>query len=203
MIGHSCGGQEAPCFPAPQEWGADAGDGQVALKRFLRNNRGAAAVEFALLVIPFITLALGGVQTAVVFFMDQVMETAAKQAARQLMTGAAQTAAMDQTAFRQAVCNLATSFTCANLMVDVQSGSSFSGINTAPITLTYNGQGGVSNTFSYSPGGPGDIVILRVMYNWPIFGGPFAPLLANQPNGSRLLVATMVWKNEPYQSAGS
>ena len=37
------------------------------------------------------------------------------------------------------------------------------------------------------------------MYNWPVVGGPLLPGLANQANGDRLLVATAVFKNEPYQ----
>jgi Flp pilus assembly protein TadG len=174
----------------------------VALKGFARNRRGAAAVEFALLMIPFITLALGAVQTAVVFFMDQVLQTAAKQASRQLMIGAAQSAGMTQAQFVRSVCGYASSFSCANLMVDVESGTDFSSLSTAPLTISYNAQGAPTNAWSYSPGNPGDTVILRVMYDWPIFGGPFAPFLVNQSNGTRLLVATVVWKNEPFVAGG-
>ncbi len=164
----------------------------------MRNTKGAAAVEFALLMIPFVALTLGAAQTSVVFVMDQVLATAAKAASRQLRTGAAQDANATQSAFHTAVCNLASSFNCAGLLVDVKSASNFAGLNTAPPVITYNAQGQPTNTFSYVPGGPGDTVILRVMYNWPIFGGPFAPGLANQSNGTRLLVSTVVWKNEPY-----
>ncbi len=39
---------------------------------------------------------------------------------------------------------------------------------------------------------------MRVMYGWPIVGGPFAFGLSNQPNGTFLLIATAVFKNEPY-----
>jgi hypothetical protein len=57
----------------------------------------------------------------------------------------------------------------------------------------------VTNSFAYSPGGPGDIVIMRVMYAWPVVGGPLGLNLANQPDGSHLMLATAVFKNEPYQ----
>jgi hypothetical protein len=36
------------------------------------------------------------------------------------------------------------------------------------------------------------------MYNWPVVGGGLLPGLADQPNGSHLLVATSVFKTEPY-----
>jgi len=36
------------------------------------------------------------------------------------------------------------------------------------------------------------------MYNWPVVAAPLLPGLADQSNGDRLLVATSVFKNEPY-----
>jgi hypothetical protein len=83
-------------------------------------------------------------------------------------------------------------------MVDVESGSTYSAINTAPITITYDGSGNPTNTFGYSTGNPGDIIILRVMYNWPVIASPLMPGLANQANGDHLLIATSVFKTEPY-----
>ena len=96
------------------------------------------------------------------------------------------------------VAKATTLFTCSNIMVDVQSGSSYGTISTTPITLTYDAHGNVTNTFAYSTGNPGDIIILRVMYNWPVVGGGLLPGLANQTNGNLLLVATSVFKTEPY-----
>jgi Flp pilus assembly protein TadG len=161
---------------------------------------GAAAVEFALLAVPLLALIFASLQTAVIFFADQSLQTVAQQSARQLMTGNAQLASMTQAQFATAVCNNAPSFfNCANLMVDVESSGSFSSVSTTPLTVTYNAQGAVTNTWSYSPGAAGDIVIARVMYNWPVFGGPLALGLANQSNGDHLLVATVVFKNEPYE----
>jgi hypothetical protein len=84
-------------------------------------------------------------------------------------------------------------------MVDVESAGSYSALNTATPTLTYDGSGNVTNAWVYNPGGPGDIVIMRVMYNWPVIGGPLAWGLSNQPGDQRLLIATTVFKNEPYQ----
>ena len=114
------------------------------------------------------------------------------------MTGAAQSSSMTQAQFQKSVCAVAPEFTCSGLMVDVESYSSFSSTSDAPLTLTYNKTNQVTNTFSYSPGGPGDIVITRVMYRWPVFGGPMVAMLTDQPGGSHLLAATFVSKNEPY-----
>ena len=56
----------------------------------------------------------------------------------------------------------------------------------------------MTNNFAYSTGNPGDILIVRIMYSWPVIASPLMPGLANQPNGNHLLVATSVFKTEPY-----
>lgn len=170
------------------------------LGRFFAKHDGATAVEFALLAAPLIALLLAVLQTALVFFLEETMQTAAEASGRQLMTGTAQNAGVTQSGFASVVCsNLPSLFDCSALMVDVQAASSFSSISTAPLTLTYSKTGAVTNSFQYSPGNPGDIVIVRVMYDWPIVGGPLGSLLANQSNGTRLLVGTTVFKNEPFK----
>jgi len=165
----------------------------------LRDTKAATAVEFALLSIPLIGLILFTLQLAIVSFYDQALQTATEQAARQLMVGSAQDSSLSQSAFKTAVCAKATLFTCSGLMVDVQSASAFSQLSTSPLSPTYGSNGAVTSSWNYSPGAAGDVVIMRVMYDWPIVGGPFAYGLANQSNGTFLMVATAVFKNEPYQ----
>ncbi|MGH6956846.1 MAG: TadE/TadG family type IV pilus assembly protein [Caulobacteraceae bacterium] len=163
------------------------------------DERAATAVEFALLISPLLALIMGSLQIFLVFFAGQVLQSAAISAGRQLMTGADQQASMTQSQFQQSVCNAAPIlFTCTNIMVDVESAASYAALSTATPTVTYDKKGNVTNNWSYTPGGAGDIVILRVMYDWPVIGGPAALGLANQANGSHLLVATSVFKNEPY-----
>jgi Flp pilus assembly protein TadG len=174
-----------------------------AIRRLLtlrRDERAATAVEFAFLVTPLIMLILASLQLSIIFYAGQVLQSTAMNASRQLMTGTAQTAKLSSANFKtQDVCPLVSfMFSCGGIMVDVQSGSSYSGISTTPITLTYDKNGNVTNTFNYSTGSPGDIIILRVMYNWPVVGGPLLPGLSNQPGGNHLLVATSVFKTEPY-----
>jgi Flp pilus assembly protein TadG len=170
------------------------------ITRFSRDAAGAAAVEFAFVAVPFLSLILVSLQLATIFFFDGALQTVALKSARQLMTGSAQLSNFTQAQFKSAVCaNAPSFFQCANIMVDVESASAFSSVNTSPLTLTYNAGGAVTNTWQYSPGNPGDVVIVRVMYNWPVAGGPLAFGLANQANGDHLLVATAVFKDEPYQ----
>jgi Flp pilus assembly protein TadG len=168
---------------------------------FARREDGAAALEFALVAAPFIALMLAGLQTALAMFAGQVLESAVADSSRELLTGAAQNAGLSQSGFATAVCNKVQAlFNCSKLMIDVQTASSFAAANTSSPTLTFDAHGNVTNSWSYNPGNPGDIVVMRVMYQWPVFLGPLGMGLANEGNGNLLLIATATFKNEPYQS---
>jgi Flp pilus assembly protein TadG len=166
---------------------------------FIRSAAGAAAVEFALVAAPFIALILAIFQVGLIIYATQSLQTAAAAASRLILTGQAQTQNMSQSDFSQVVCGDATLFTCSGLMVDVRTYSSFSGADTSMPTLTYDSKGNVSNNWQYSPGGPGDIVVMRLMYRWPVFLGPLGLNLSNLGDGYRLLMATSAFKNEPYK----
>jgi Flp pilus assembly protein TadG len=168
---------------------------------FARAEDGAAALEFAIVAAPFIALVLATIQTALAFFAGQVLESAATDASRIILTGSAQNSNMSQAGFATAVCGkIQTLFNCSKLMIDVQTASSFSAANTSMPSLTFNSSGNVSNSWQYNPGNPGDVVILRVMYQWPVFLGPLGLSLSNESNGNLLLMATAAFRNEPYQT---
>ena len=62
-----------------------------AARRLLRQQDGAAAIEFGLVAAPFLALVFAILETAIVFFAGQALETAAADSARLIMTGQAQT----------------------------------------------------------------------------------------------------------------
>ncbi|HZQ12869.1 MAG TPA: TadE/TadG family type IV pilus assembly protein [Pseudolabrys sp.] len=167
-------------------------------RRFAHARDGAAAVEFALVAAPFLALVFAIVETALVFFAGQTLESAATDSARLIMTGQAQTAGYSKDDFKTAVCNRLAGglFDCSNgVYVDVKTYTSFASIsNTPPIT---NGQLDTSN-MTYTPGGPGSIVVVRLYYQWPVYVSMFSDNLSNLSGNKRLLVATAVFRNEPY-----
>lgn len=172
-----------------------------AAGRFSRHQKGAAAVEFALVAAPFLALTFAILETALVFFAGQTLESAATEAGRLIMTGQAQNGGFSQAAFKTAVCNALAGglFDCANgVYVNVTTYSSFSAVNTTPPVSN-----GVLNTtnLGYSPGGPGCIVAVQLFYQWPIYVSLLGDNLANLNGGYRLLVATSVFRNEPYGAA--
>ena len=59
-----------------------------------------------------------------------------------------------------------------------------------------------TTTFGYAPGGPGDIVVVRLMYQWPIYVSLLGFNLANMAGNKRLIMATAAFRNEPYSMRG-
>jgi Flp pilus assembly protein TadG len=160
--------------------------------------KGAAAVEFALVALPLFALVFAILNTGIFFLASQQLESAVEQSGRKVLTGQVQNQALSQTQFAALVCQqIYALFNCNNLMVDMQTASSFSTANTAAPTLTYNASGQVTNNWSYNYGQAGDIVVLRVMYQWPVLTNIMGFNLANLSNGSHLMMATSVFKNEP------
>ena len=171
---------------------------------FIKDSKGATAVEFALIGMPLLALIVALIQTFLLFFAQSLLENAVRASARQILTGQVQSADASMTqaaavaAFHNIVCkNAAALFTCSGLMVDVQVANNWSSANTAMPTLTYDTNGNVNNAWQFNPGNAGDIVVVRVIYLWPVFFGPIAFNLANQPNGTREIMASAAFQNEP------
>jgi Flp pilus assembly protein TadG len=165
------------------------------LCRFVRERQAAAAVEFALISLPFLALLFAIIETALVFFAGQTLQTAAATAGRLILTGQAQDASLSAAQFKQQVCaQVYGIFDCANsVYVDVESYSSFSSVNLNPPVS--NGQLN-TGSMGYNPGGPGDIVIVRLYYQFPVYVSMIS--LSNLNGGYNLLSGTYVYKNESY-----
>ena len=168
-------------------------------RRFARHQGGATAVEFALILVPFLALTFGIMETALVFFADQTLETAVADSARLILTGQAQSQGLTAATFKNAVCaRIYGLFNCqSGIYVNVQTYSSFGNISYSP-PLDSRGNLVTSN-FGYNPGGPGDIVVVQLFYQWPIYFTlwDFSDL-SNMAGNNRLLVATAAFRNEPY-----
>ena len=166
------------------------------LRRFGRRDDGSTAVEFGLVIAPFLVLLFGALQLFLISFAQQILETAAESSGRLILTGNAQKQSLTQTQFQQTLCkSMPAILNCNNVMVDVQVATSFSNANTSAPTLTYDNNGNITNQWQYQPGISGNIVVMRIMYVWPI-ANILNLQLTNLGNSSRLLIATAVFRNE-------
>jgi Flp pilus assembly protein TadG len=181
----------------------------AALMLFARAKQGAAAVEFALIAVPFLALLLAIFQTAVVLFAAQALESATEIAARQIMTGQAQSSSITQAQFRNLICPTSSGgahasnalpalIDCSKLIIDVRVANNFSTADTSKNVFTSPSQA------QFNPGGPNTINVVRVLYQLPaylsILGGTTNIFGVAGGAMTNVITATAVFQTEPYSS---
>jgi Flp pilus assembly protein TadG len=138
-------------------------------------------------------------QIALYLVAQATLQNAAIEAGRLFMTGQAQNGSTTQTQFSNDICPMISAlFTCANLMVNVTEFSNFLNATATAPALTYNTNGSVSNTWSYQSGLPGQVMVVQLIYQWPIYTGPFGYILPNLGNGKTELYGVSAFRVEPY-----
>ena len=117
-----------------------------------------------------------------------------------ILTGQAQTAKYDKQGFKTNVVCTHVSFCSIARMASMSMSRAtvqFRISGALSISDPMTGGNFVDNT-QYSPGGPGDIVVVRLFYQWPLFVTGLGYNIANLSGSKRLLSATAAFKNEPY-----
>lgn len=165
------------------------------LRGFIRRKDGSTAVEFALVAAPFFALIFAVFEMGYAFLAQQVLQTATTQSARLIMTGQAQTQSMTAAQFKQQVCGKIVILDCSKIYVNVQTFSSFSTIS--ELNPLQNGAFN-SGSLNFTTGGAGDIMLVQVFYQLPIVLTPLGINLSNMNGNMRLLMATAVFRNEPF-----
>ncbi len=178
------------------------------LRRFRRDRRGVTAVEFALVAPVFFVLLFAIIETALIFFAGQVLETITQDSARLVLTGQAQSGSLSPQDFKNAVCahKLSFIFDCKGISVDVRS---YPQANVIKIPNQIGSGGAFIDDMKYCPGQGGNFVVARLFYQWPVIVTKmlnFGDVLGYDPsnlNGSkRLLSAIAVFRNEPFLNGG-
>lgn len=173
-----------------------------AYRRFGRAREGMAALEFAIVVLPFFLLTIGLAEISMIGFAQTSLDFAVSETARQIRTGQAQMGGLTEGEIQERLCDEVNNFvvlSCdGNLFLDVNRFDSF-----------VDAENGVQNPiqdnefqdpgFQYNPGAPSDIVVVRAYYRWEIMTPMFEPVFSNVSHGQRILVSTMMFRNEPYQ----
>ena len=168
--------------------------------RWRKDEKGATAVEFGLVALPFIMMLFGIIAIGLYFFTTFTLENAVEQASRQIRTGQAQQANMTPDQFRTAVCSfLPGNMPCdSSIQVNVQSYPDSASITADSLPKCLDGGGSLSNATQFTPGAANVIVLVWVCYEWKLASKiPFLRL-GDMGNGSRLIQATTTFRTEPY-----
>lgn len=168
------------------------------LRAVLGDNRGAAAVEFALIAGPLIFLICACIELALVILLSVTLDNATEIAARNIRTGI--TTATNSTAdtFKQTICSnmgwLSGSCT-TNLRVDVQTFDSFALVNMTPPIV--NGKFVPAN-FVYNIGGGSKIQLVSAYYEWTLMTPFLNAGLSTLSNNDAVITAKVIFRNEPF-----
>lgn len=176
------------------------------LTRFARATRGATAVEFAIIALPFCALMFGIIELGLVFMVSVTLQNATDSAARQIRTGQFQTSGSNAKGdFKTLVCNRMSwlKASCASkLTVAVETFANFTAASGSNPTAGTAFTPAAANATCFSTGAPGDIVLVRSYYQWNVFTPLLNAALVNMGTGSgkRLISTVTTFRNEPYSS---
>ncbi len=162
-----------------------------------KDTRGTASLEFAVVATPFFALLFALIETMLVFFATSTLENGVAEAAREIRTGQAQAANFTQQDFRNSICNeVGFMLDCgASMEFDVRKFDGFGNVQMPP---PLNAQGEFQTNYVFDPGEEGDVVVVRVFYSYPVMLPIIGGGMANMSGQNRLIVASAVFRNEPF-----
>jgi Flp pilus assembly protein TadG len=171
----------------------------ATLRAFASDAVGASALEFAIVATPFMLTLLATFEVGLVYFASLNLDNATASAARLIRTGQAQTQGFSAAQFKSQMCNyLWAPISCGDLRVDVRHYASFADAVANP-TNPLDASGNLKTNFSYDPGNPDDVVVVRTYYEWPLAAKlPKIISLSNLQDGDRLIQSAAAFRNEPY-----
>jgi Flp pilus assembly protein TadG len=194
-----------------------------AVRRFIGERSGIAAVEFAALSSLFVGLILIVAQIGLYFYFSTTLYYVTQQATRQILTGSVANQGLTAAQYRtNIVCPLLTqasngSMSCSNIITNIQVVPCWSGLTSggfysltnivnnpsSPQGYTMTGlttPAMNNNLTSFGIGSPGQVVVAQVYYAMPVIGIPAMLTNASSYNGVPVIFisATSVFKNEPY-----
>mgnify|MGYP000865335128 CR=1 FL=1 len=172
-------------------------------KRFLKDTRGVAALEFAMLGPPFFLLLLSMFEVGMTYTADTLLQNAVNETSRMIRTGQVQSdATMTPQKFRDMVCErISILLACdENLKIDVREFTSFGGTGFSD-PLTSGGTFRPDTDFRFEPGQPCSVVLVRAFYSWTPITPGLGDAMANMSNGAHLLQATAAIRNEPFSTS--
>ncbi|MEH3039192.1 MAG: TadE/TadG family type IV pilus assembly protein [Sphingomonas paucimobilis] len=170
---------------------------RIGRKAFSANVRGSTVVEFALITPVFLMFLLGMFETSIVYFSQQALESAAEETMRSIVVGELRSQAAPRPAAVRDICDrLPAYMRCGRMTMDVTSVPTLADLKPADLRAVRSDA--AKSASRYDTGGLGDIVALRLYYEWPATL-PLTNPDGRSPDGTSLLVATRIGKAEGYR----
>jgi Flp pilus assembly protein TadG len=164
---------------------------------------GIEFVEFALVFPAFIAVVIAILEICYFLFAQQTLQTAAVEMGRQFMTNQAPTQASTVNANGQlqpgsSVCNVIQPLlSCGSVVVNIQPYQDWQSANTSMPSL-YDNNCNVVTSWNFTPGTPGQIVVIQLIYPLTTVAGPLGFALSSvNCNGKMQVMGVTVIRVEP------
>jgi len=169
------------------------------IKRWIVEDDGVAAIEFALVGLPFIIMLVGFIEVCLFFSSAVSLEGAANDAARMIRTGQVQAAGDPVQAFQNELCNQVSNLiNCAGIQYEVTPipNNSFSDVSQLQPKFDKNGNLIIP---PFDTGTSSGDVLVRVVYQY-VFLTPFlGRIITGGAATQAMLMSTIIIQNEPYK----
>jgi Flp pilus assembly protein TadG len=166
------------------------------LRSLIKDRKGSAAMEFAILALPFFVVIFAIAEIAVMYFVESGLDAAVHQAVRQVRVGVAKSGAWDSKKFKEVVCsNLTLSFGCSTkLKVRAIVVTNMASVNRiSPIA-----NGSLNVTEDFDLGDSKSYVLVQAFLPWKPTFKLYPIASARLSDGSYILASSELIKNEPF-----
>ena len=163
--------------------------------RLATSRSGAAALEFAIVSVPFIGLLLGTMAIAFDMYIQFAMDYALQQAVRQVQLGLVPAATTSADFVGKVFCPVFVAFApCAGVLVSVQ-----------PVTDFYTARAvtAAAQPGAFCVGAPGQLMYARAVYQAPLLSTVYAITATPGPgsNGNTIVSAAAFANENPSGAA--
>ncbi len=183
------------------------------IRDFAHHVRGAAAVEFSMVALPFLGVVFVIMEGGFNGWATTSLDQAVRSATRQIQTGQAQETGMTADNFRTNICRQLPSFmSCSGLFVDVQAVEVDDFDDLFAVKKTGSRKKAVADVIrpslnqasnAFCPGSGSDYIVVRAIYTVPNIVG-FAMSSRATYNGKtvHIIESGQAFRNEPFSAAG-
>lgn len=166
--------------------------------KIFRCEKGATAIEFALLAIPYVFVIAGIIELSIMFGAASLLEGATNSAARLIRTGQIQQAGEDvdpEAMFRENLCEFTTALIdCDDVTLTVVPLTSF--FDADEVEQQYD-EDGNPIPGDFDAGEASDRMLVRAAYRYNLMTPFIGPLLGGS-DSSITFISTIVLQTEPY-----
>jgi Flp pilus assembly protein TadG len=176
--------------------------------QFRNSEKGVAAIEFAMVAPPFIYVLGVIIETGMMLFTEYALQSAVQDSARLVRTGQAQGGQLNAAAFKDKICQTAsTLIDCAGkVYVYVRSDTNFATLKANLPAFETIGPTFVTGTnppSCYNPGQPSQPAAVIATYDWYFNMMGMSAMGNVNSNAARRLVGFAIFRNEPFPANGT